>query len=275
MNRDRLTITLKKDFIKKIDEMVDGLNIRNRSHAIEYLLSQIISPQISQAVILAGGRGVKMQPLTLETPKSLFPIKGKPILEHSLRLLRENGIKDITIVVGFKGERIREYFGDGSRFSVRITYVDEGPPAGTGGALALAKHLITNGSFIVLYADVLIDINLDSFIKFHQEQGKIGTIALTTSPEASAYGQVLLNGPEITEFVEKPKKTQQTSQLINAGLFIFKPEILDYFPKKRHFRLEDLFPKLAKAGKLAGYTFDGKWFDIGTPKTYEKAIKEW
>ena len=275
MNRDRLTITLKKDLLKKIDEMVDGLTIRNRSHAIECLLSQTISPQISQAIILAGGRGAKMQPLTLETPKSLFPIKGKPILEYSIRLLRENSIKDITIVVGFKGERIREYFGDGSRFSVRITYVDEGQPAGTGGALSLAKHFITNDSFIVLYADVLIRIDLNSLIKFHQEQEKIGTIALTTSPEASDYGQVLLNGPEITEFVEKPKKTQQTSQLINAGLFIFKPEILDYFPKKKCFLLEDLFPKLAKERNLAGYNFDGKWFDVGTPKTYEKAIKKW
>src|SRR3990167_4798522 len=123
MDRDRLTITLKKSVLAKVDDLIDGTRIRNRSHAIEYLITQSLSPKISQAVILAGGKGINMRPFTFEMPKGLFPVGGKPILEHIIDLLRRFDINDIIFSIGHLGEKIQEHFGDGKKFSVNITYV--------------------------------------------------------------------------------------------------------------------------------------------------------
>lgn len=144
MDRKRLTITIKKDLLLKIDKIIDGFRIRNRSHAIEYLLSQTLSPKISKALILAGGRGIKMRPFTYEIPKTLIPVKDKPILEYTIELLKENQIRDITILVGHLGNKIKSYFGDGSNFGVRINYIEEKKPKGTAAPLRKIKKLLEN-----------------------------------------------------------------------------------------------------------------------------------
>src|SRR3990172_3770469 len=113
MDRERLTITLKKSILAKVDNIIDGSRIRNRSHAIETLISQSLTPRISQAVILAGGRGLNMRPFTFEMPKGLFPVAGKPILEHIIEFLRRFEIRDIILSIGHLGEKIQEYFSDG------------------------------------------------------------------------------------------------------------------------------------------------------------------
>ncbi len=275
MDRDRLTITLSKSLLAKIDDFIDGTKIRNRSHAIEYLIRKSLVPKVTQAVILAGGKGVKMRPFTFEMPKGLFPVGGKPILEYIIELLRQNEIRDIIFSIGHLGEKIQGHFGDGSKFGVKITYVMEDKEAGTAGALVLAKKHLKSDNFLVVHGDILIDLDVLDFVSFHKEQGTIATIALTSVVDPSSFGEVVLNGTKIVRFIEKPEKGRQTSQLINSGFYIFNKDIFSYIPKTIPSLLEDVFPKLIEMKELSGFPFAGRWVDIGTPVSYERAIKEW
>jgi len=230
MDRQRLTITLSEDTLSKIDGFIDGTKIRNRSHAIEYLINQTLTPKVSQAVILAGGRGLHMRPFTFEMPKGLLPVGGRPILEHIVELLREYEIRDILFSTGHLGDKIKDHFGDGKKLGVKISYLQEEMPLGTGGALSLSQKKIVGDTFLVVHGDILIDINLSDLITFHKEQGTVGTIALTSVADPSAFGEVALNGSKITKFVEKPKKGDEVSQLINCGVYVFEKDI--YFFRK-------------------------------------------
>lgn len=275
MDRERLTITLRKSILRKIDNLIDGTKIRNRSHAIEYLVNQSLIPRLSAAVILAGGRGLHMRPFTFEMPKGLFPVGGKPILEHIVELLRKNEIREIIMSIGHLGEKIQEYFGDGKKFGVNIRYLKEEKEAGTGGALSLAKKYITGDTFLVIHGDILIDINIADIVLFHRDHDVTATIALTSVVDPSSFGEVVLHGNRITQFIEKPKKGKQTSQLISCGLYIFEQSIFNYIPKAAISHLEDVFPILAANKELVGFPFEGRWIDIGTPTAYERAITEW
>ncbi|MBU0598658.1 NTP transferase domain-containing protein [Patescibacteria group bacterium] len=276
MDRKRLTITIKKDLLPRIDEVIDGSRIRNRSHAIEYLLSQSLGPKIKKAFILAAGRGANMRPFTYEIPKSLIPVRGKPILEYSIELLRENGLKDIYILIGHLGEKIISHFGDGSRFGVKITYIKERKEQGTGAPLRLFQQHLNNSPFLMMYGDILISINIKEIIEYHLSHSGPVTIAITSSAKPYDFGVVKLRGNKVISFREKPEKKKGVSHFINAGLFIFNPEIINYIPKQGYTMLEkDIFPQLAKEGKLFGYPFEGQWFDVGTPEIYEDALKEW
>lgn len=275
MDRERLTITLKKSILSRVDKFIDGTKIRNRSHAIEYLINQSLSPKVGQAVILAGGRGLNMRPFTHEVPKGLFPVGGKPILAHIVEMLRHSDIRDIIFSIGHLGEKIIEHFGDGKKFGVNITYVSEDKESGTGGALNLAKKYLRSDSFLVVHGDILVDIQVSDLIAFHKEQGTIATIALTSVVDPSQFGEVVMQGTKITKFVEKPKKGFHTSQLINCGLYLFNKEIFSYISKKEFSLLEDIFPTLAEKNQLSGYLFAGRWVDIGSLASYERAIKEW
>src|SRR3989338_1461434 len=173
MDRERLTITLHKSILAKVDKLIDGTKIRNRSHAIESLITQSLTTKVSQAVILVGGKGINMRPFTFEMPKGLFPVGGKPILEHIVEMLRKFEVRDIIFSIGHLGEKIKEHFGSGKKWDVRITYVAEEKEAGTGGALRLAQRHITSDTFLVIHGDILIDINLSDFISFHKEQATL------------------------------------------------------------------------------------------------------
>lgn len=274
MSRRRLTITLKKDLLEKVDEIVDGFRIRTRSHAIEYLLSKALPSKINKAMVLTGGKGIKMRPFTYELPKPMIPISGRPILEHIFELLRNNEIREVILVVGRLGDKIRSHFGDGSHFGVHLTYLDEERPSGTALPLKKAKELLKD-TFLLIYGDVLAEINLKEMIDFHENHKGLATMAITSVADSSDWGVVGLRGNKIVNFVEKPKKSG-VSHLINAGIFALNPKVINYIPNKKFSMLEkDVFPKLAKEGKLFGYPFEGKWFDIATPEIYEKALKEW
>jgi NDP-sugar pyrophosphorylase family protein len=275
MDRERLTITLRKSILAKVDKIIDRTTIRNRSHAIEYLITKSLTPKVSQAVILAGGRGLNMRPYTFEMPKGLFPVGGKPILEHIVELLRTHDVRDVVFSLGHLGDKIRDHFGDGKKFGLHISYVQEEKEAGTGGALKLAEKHITSDTFLALHGDILIDLNLSDLIAFHKEQDVIATIALASVVDPSSFGEVILHGSKITQFREKPKKGRQTSQLVSCGLYVLEREIFDYLPDEGFFHLEDIFSQLARERRLAGFSFEGQWVDIGTPASYEKAIKEW
>jgi len=273
MKREQLTITLREDVLARIDEKIDGITIRNRSHAIEVLLSKFLNVgKVRKALILAGGKGTRMRPFTYEIPKPMIPVQGKPLLQHIIELNRKHGITDITLSIGYLGDRIKEYFGNGSRFGTNISYLEEKEELGTAGCLNMIRDEI-NEPFLMFNGDVLSDIDLTDFISFHEENKSTGTIALTPVDDPSRFGVARLKGSSILEFVEKPKKGKEPSKLINAGVYLLEPDVFNYVPKGFAMMEKDVFPKLAKEGKLTGYSFTGQWFDTGTVEAYENAIK--
>jgi NDP-sugar pyrophosphorylase family protein len=276
MERLPFTITMRKDLVKKIDSLVDGTKIRNRSHALEFVASTYFSPKISKALILAGGKGVKMRPLTYELPKAMLPVKGKPILEYMIEQLKKNNIREIVIACGPLSEKIKEYFGDGSRFSVKIAYIEEKKDLGTGGALKAALPILGSEPFIMVWGDVLAEIDLADMIDFHLDDNPIMTIALTPVADPREYGSARLHRDLLVDFQEKPKKGTDASHLVGAGVHIVDPKISKYLPNKKSFMIEqDILPELARDRAIKGYIFDGKWFDVGSLEIYQKAIKYW
>lgn len=275
MNRPRLTITLKNDILKLLDSYIDGEKIRNRSHAVEYLLSQALVPKGVKVLILAGGEGVKFRPLTYELPKAMIPLAGRPLLQHTVEKLVNSGFPDITISVGYLGNKIREFFGDGSRFGARIQYLDQtGLKSGTAQPIRQAQSGFNLAAFLVIYGDCLADIHFVDFIEFHRtQQSALVTMALTSVDSVAQWGSARVVGNKIVEFVEKPKNKSVRSHLVNAGMYVIEPAFLNLLNEKA-VRLEsDVFPRLAEQGKMAAYPFDGSWFDISTPEIYEQALK--
>ncbi|MFC1727026.1 sugar phosphate nucleotidyltransferase [Patescibacteria group bacterium] len=276
MKRDRLTITLDSQVLKRVDSFIDGKKIRNRSHAIEYLVKSNLPLTVRQAVILAGGPGVNFRPLTYEIPNVLIPFKGKPLLTHLINQIKQAGINEIVICVGHLSEKIVKQFKDGQDFGVSLNYSFDGPrPLGTAGAILKAKKYLKNGPFLVIHGDVMSNIDLQAMIDFHNGDKYLATLALTTIQDPRRHGIVRAKGIDLMEFDEKPSKPRQDSNLINAGIYILEEVAFKYFPKKRPAMMEkDVFPKLVKAKKAAAYLFEGSWFDISYPEHYEQALKK-
>jgi len=277
--RDRVTVTIRQDLLRSLDRMVDYQRIRNRSHALEVILSRTLSSETRQAVILASGEGVNMRPFTYEIPKPLIPVNGRPLLEYGIGLLRDHGITDVVMTVGHLGDKIQDHFGDGSQFGVAIEYVVEKKPTGTAGALRAAQHKLADGPFVLLYGDVLLNLDASDFMQTHQQtKAAVGTLALTSVADPSAYGAVKMRGTRVVEFSEKPDIDSEVSRLVFAGCAAFNSEIFEYLKDgiQKNFSLErHVFPKLIKEGRLFGYVFEGQWFDVSTPEIYERALKEW
>jgi len=277
MEREKLTVTVKKELIKKIDSIVDGRKIRNRSHATEYLIEAGLGiNKVKKAIVLVGGEGTRLRPFTYELPKAMLPIHGKPMVQHVLDLLKASGVTEIYLAVYYKAEKIKEYFGDGSKFGLDIKYIAEKTPLGTAGPLRLAKKYLDE-TFFIVWGDILSEIDLSDFMHFHKNSEALCTVSLTNVDDPSRYGVAAMQGSKIVEFVEKPAKEDAPSNLINAGIAIMEPEVIDkYVPSSGKAMVEyDVYPKIAKDGRLYGYPFHGQWFDTGTHEAYEKAIKEW
>ena len=273
--RERLTITLKKDILKDLDKHIDGARIRNRSHAVEYILGKYFSPKVKKAIILAGGQGTKMRPFTYEMPKGMIPINNRPVLEHIIENLRRNDIREIIISVGYLGEKIEKYFGDGSKFGVKIKYLRQKKETGTAFPLLQAKDALGNEPFLVYYGDVLSTIDLIDMVDFHLAGGAIATVAITSVKEPSNWGVARLKGVKVNSYLEKPTSRKDLSHLINAGIYIFEPEIFDYI-KPEMKRLErEVIPQLVQDNSLNGYIFSSDWYDVGNPEIYKKAVKHW
>ena len=272
--KERVTLTLDSNILKTIDKNVDGFKIKNRSHAIELFLLRAVGANVpKKAVILAGGKGTRLRPITYEIPKGLIPIDGKTITQYLLDLLKKFGINEVILSVGYMKEKIMDYFGDGSKFGVSIKYIEEDEPLGTAGPLKMAKHLL-NETFIVSNGDELKDINIEEMYALHKQNNALITIALTTVSDPSKYGVARLSGSKILEFIEKPKKEDAPSNLINSGFYIIEPEVIEMIPKGFAMLEKEIFPRLAKEGRLVGYPFSGYWSDIGTIEKYDKVIKD-
>lgn len=271
--KERITITLDTNILKQIDKRINNVDIKNRSQEIEFLLAESLGINIpGKAVLLVGGRGARLKPLTDKLPKALLKVQGRPVTEHLFDLLKKYGVRDVILCVGYLKDRIKEHFGDGTENGVSITYIEEDAPLGTAGPLKLAKKYL-KGSFIVSNGDELKNINISRMFRLHKRKNALATIALTTVDEPSRYGVARLDGSRIIEFVEKP--SNPPSNLINAGFYIMEPEVIDMIPDGYSMLENDVFPQLAKMGRLRGFPFAGQWFDIGNIERYKIAEKKW
>lgn len=272
MGLKRVTITVKQDILKRLDNMVGNGGIRNRSHAIEELIMRGMSKtELDTVVIMAGGDGARLRPITYEIPKPLIPIRGRPVLEHQISMLKKFDVRNIILSVGKNHEKIAEYFGNGSKFGVNIEYIVEQKPLGKMGSLRLLKGKIKN-TFGVLNVDTLINPNIPEIYNFHKNQGTLATVLLATVSDTSEYGVVRVRGNRIVEFLDRPEESP--SNLVDASFYIFEPEVLKLIPHGK-FMTRDLFNILLKEGQLSGFLHDGFMFDVATHAGYERAIKHW
>lgn len=270
----RVEIEIDESIAKQLAQLIDGERFASIADiASLYLDSALRRSTIRQGVILAGGKGTRLRPITHELPKPMVPFKGRPLMAHSIELLRRNGIFDITICAGYKAAAIMNHFGDGSRFGVVLRYVVEDQALGTAGALKLASsHL--RGPFVVTNADELKDFDLRDLFALHLRSGALGTIALTRVVDPSAYGIAIIEGDRVVRFVEKPT-SDVGSDLANAGLYVFDPRVFDLIPDGFSMTETDVFPQLALSGDLSARHVTGQWFDTGTLDRYEYALEGW
>ncbi len=227
-----------------------------------------------KAVILAGGLGTRLYPITYEIPKPLLRIKKKPIINYLVDLFLKAGVKEIGILISenFEGDFIwwkKRYYP-----KKKIKFFKEKKPLGTLGGLHYLKKWISKNSFFFTNGDELKKIDLKKMRDFHRRKQVLATIALVKVKNPQDYGVVICKSGIVQKFLEKPKNPP--SKYINSGLYIFSPKIFDYHPGPKFSMIEtNLFPKLAEENKLAGFKFNGKWTDCGTWQRYEKAIKNW
>jgi mannose-1-phosphate guanylyltransferase len=227
-----------------------------------------------KAIILAGGFGTRLRPLSCTRPKLLFPIANKPVLDWAIDKLAKSGIREVVLAVNHMAEYFVQYYK--SRQNPKISFSKDGAiskkttifprPLGTGGPIKNAER------------DVLTNIDYAELLKKHTTNKKaIATIALHKVEDPSRYGVAeLTDDSHVTRFVEKPSQKEAASNLINAGIYVLEPEIFDYISSGKKVSIErEVFPKLAKEGKLYGYNFGGLWIDIGKPEDYLKANKIW
>ncbi len=227
-----------------------------------------------QALILAGGKGTRLRPLTVYTPKPVVPICNRPFLLYQLDTLRRAGITDITLSLSYQPLKIEQQLGDGSDFGVKIHYTVEPQPMGTAGAYKFAEELIREPT-IVFNGDILTDLDLEAVIREHQSRKAAATIVLTPVDNPSSYGLVETYGDgRVRRFLEKPKADEISVNTINAGTYILEPHLLDYIPAGENYSFEyGLFPDLLQRGEgfFAHIPQNTYWIDIGTPTRYIQA----
>lgn len=230
-----------------------------------------------QAVILVGGEGTRLHPLTFDLPKPMVPICGRPFMEYQLELLGKFGVHEVIFSLGYKWKVFEEHFQEGSSWDMRLHYVVEESPLGTGGAIKNVEHLLDGKTFLVLNGDVLSPFDLGSIVDFHKNKGSKCTIALTPVDNPSLYGVVEMDeGQRILKFTEKPDPPNIPSNQINAGLYVMEPEILSFMEPDRVYSIErQIFPKmLDEKIPLYGFHHEGYWMDIGNPFKYLSANKD-
>jgi mannose-1-phosphate guanylyltransferase/phosphomannomutase len=226
-----------------------------------------------KAVVMAGGEGTRLRPLTSNQPKPMVPIVGKPCMEHIVELLRSHGLDDIVVTLAFMPQAIRGYFGDGEQLGVRIRYSVEETPAGTAGSVKLAEEALDE-PFLVISGDALCDIDLTSLIRFHQEREALVTIALKSVDNPLEFGIVVIDEESrIERFLEKPSWSQVFTDTINTGIYVVQPEVLREIPPDEPYDWsKQLFPLLLQKGRpLYGYVAEGYWQDIGDLDQYRQA----
>jgi mannose-1-phosphate guanylyltransferase/phosphomannomutase len=226
-----------------------------------------------KAVVMAGGEGTRLRPLTSNQPKPMVPIVGKPCMEHILELLREHGLTDVIVTVAFLPQAIRSYFGEGDTLGLNIGYSVEESPLGTAGSVRLAARQLDE-TFLVISGDALCDLDLTKLIEFHKQRGAAVTIGLKSVENPLEFGIVVTDDEgRIERFLEKPSWGQVFSDTINTGIYVLEPEVLKHVPTDRPYDFsKELFPYLLEMGRpLYGFVMDGYWQDIGNLDQFRQA----
>ena len=230
-----------------------------------------------KAVIMAGGLGTRLRPVTGEHPKPMAPMLGRPIMEHIVRLLRRCGYDEICVTLRYRAGEIMAHFGDGSRFGVRMQYRIETEPRGTAGGVRGCRDFCGDEDFLVISGDAACDFDLAFLMAEHRRRGALATLALSRSSAPLRYGLAVTDGEgRIRSFVEKPSWPRVVSDLVNTGIYVLSPRALEGVPEDRPYDFgADLFPALLAAGEhLAGVAMAGYWCDIGTPAAYYRCCAD-
>jgi len=223
-----------------------------------------------RAIILAGGKGVRLAPVTDVIPKPLVPLGGRPIMEIVIGQLQRHGFRRITLAVGYMADLIQAYFGDGSRFGVEINYSYESVPLGTAGPLSMINGL--NDTFLVMNADVLTNLDYRELVRHHQTRGGVATIGACDRQVQIDLGVIIKDGDgRIKDYVEKPT----ISHWVSMGVYVFEPRILEFINGSGYLDFPDLVKRLLHAGQVVNYfPFAGYWLDIGRHDDYARAAEE-
>jgi len=230
------------------------------------------------AIILAGGEGTRLRPLTYEIPKALIPVQGKTLTEQVLDLYKNIGINDFYLSISYLADQMTVYFGDGGKFGSNIEYLREDEPMGTAGPLIILRQQgkIPAQDFCMCNGDNLFALDLAEMINQHKKNKAVATIALTKVEDPTQFGIAKLSGDKILEFIEKPALADAPSRFASSGYYILSPAIFDYLAEADFSMVErDLWPKIAADGRLFAYKSDAQWFDTGTPERYEQVEREW
>ncbi len=225
---------------------------------------------------MAGGEGTRLRPLTSSQPKPLMPLANRPMMEHIVRLLKSHGFDDIVVTLAFLPQTIRNYFGDGSEFGVRMVYATEETPLGTAGSVRNARAELDD-PFLVISGDVLTDIDLSELVAVHERRNAMATLALKSMENPLEFGIVITREDgTIERFLEKPTWGQVFSDTVNTGIYVCNPDVFDYIPEGESVDFSgDVFPRLLADGKpLFGHIAEGYWEDVGTLEAYLRAHRD-
>ena len=224
-----------------------------------------------KAAILIGGQGTRLRPFTLESPKPLLPVLNRPFLEYQFRILRLHGVREVVLCTSYRADDFRHAFGDGRRLGLKLRYVRETIPLGTGGALKNAEKHLAGGTALILNGDVLNALDIRAFLHFHHARRAEISIALTRVKDPTQYGLVLTDEKGyVRRFLEKPSWDEVETNTINAGAYLFEPSVFSHLPAGKTYSLErGLFPeRLADKAKMGGWVTPGYWIDIGSVEKY-------
>jgi len=224
---------------------------------------------------MVGGLGTRLRPLTDKIPKPMLPVTGKPLLEHIILHLKSQKVTNIILAISYHADKIKEYFGDGEKFGVNISYSFEKEPLGTGGGVKQASAGIKE-PFLLVWGDILMDINFKEMYETHKKNKAHITMALTQREDTENWGVVVLKGDKIIGFTEKPERDKAPSSFVNAGSFIIEPHILNMLPVGNSSLEKQCFEKIATEDeKMYGFIYKGPWFPIDTIEKYAIANAFW
>ena len=230
-----------------------------------------------KAVVMAGGEGTRLRPLTSNRPKPLVPILNKPCMQHTIELLKRAGVTDIVVTLYYLADEIAGYFGDGSELGVNLIYTVEDTPLGTAGSVKKAEEYLKDDTFIIVSGDALTDLDVDKALAYHREKKSVATIVLEHVENPLEFGVVITDDDgRIRRFLEKPSWGEVFSDTVNTGMYILEPSIFAYMkPEKSYDWSQDIFPQILKDDQpMFGYVMGEYWTDVGSLQQYRQAQYE-
>jgi NDP-sugar pyrophosphorylase family protein len=269
MRRDRITITIRRDVLERLDAIIDGDKIRNRSNAIETIvLRELKSQPLNKAVILAGDSAIRLN--DSQVLKPLLPLGDETLIEKNITHLKKSGVKELILAVGKSSDQLKKLLGNGADLGIKIHYVRS--TAGSAEILQKAKTKL-NSTFLMTNGDILLEtIDLEDMYRFHKKNQAAATVAVATSPDPSRLGSIFVKGNMINNFREKATDESEQSNLINGGVYLFEPKVTEQLRPTEVSLEKNLFPRLAKAGKLSAYQIGKNWIHLHDLERYQEYL---